>query len=512
MRNLILLITLVVSMFSNAQLPTGLTVVENVVIDGTSYKFTQPNEVDTSGICFDNIDSVWLPEQILLNVETRSISYLNANYRVVASDYDAVAATIALYRGKGVTLYRDGTSIGSSLLECDGEWSDGNGDGWFTNSEFLGYAYNPVVSNDGATHTPQLLANFGGALNAGVQLGTDDRIYVGSFTTDALAVAAVEDAIRLHMNPLPESGTSTPTAAVGGWSEGAASGWFDGQSWRNSDYRGYHYRIISYGSDAIPSSLAGKFRVEVGFDENWATYDFYTTTTVIGLGSRSVVSEYTLFDDEPAAHDAARTFISSRSATSDDYTTTAAGSYRIIAGGFTVYYVEILTPNDVPAIFRAFTSFEQAEIFAADPGNYPAPTVSFSASDFVAGHANPGWLRGDAEGGIASYTVTAPTQFSNTVTATWVFTDNTGYGHSGSDSFNVPSTTRYYHGSTGVYYDDIAAIERAYPNNFQVRLDSGHFTLLHSYEQADIDRVQADAVAWAIDQINTANPVTPPSN
>ena len=509
MKNLILIFALFVGLFSNAQLPTGLTVVENVVIDGTSYKFTQPNEVDTSGICFDNIDSTWLPEQILLNTEDRSISLLNANYRIIERDYDAFAARISLYRDYGVTLYtQDGNSIGSSLLECSDEWSDADGDGWFIHSNFPSYSYNPVVATSGnAPHAPQLIFNPDGNL-PDLRLIADggDRIYVGSFPTNEAAVAAVEVAIRLHMNPITQP-EEEEEMVVDAWTQGGVIGWlppagFD-SAWSNPVHPGFAYSINEWTSSTPYASL----------NPHLIGHNAYIGIADVSETSGWRTEHIGTYQTNELAVGASQAYITSRSTSVDNYETTAVGSYLIINAGFSAYYVEINTPQGTLVEFRAFSTYEAAEMFARDPASYPAQT-QFTAADFdTTTHANPGWLRGVYQGGLAGYTVTAPTQFSSTVTATWTWTDSTGYGHTGNDNFNVPSTTRYYHGSTGVYYDDIAAIERAYPNNFQVRLDSGHFTILHSYEQADIDRIQAEAVAWAIQAINDFAPAGPnPSN
>ena len=511
MKNLILIFALFVGLFSNAQL--GIEVVEDVVIDGTTYNFIQPNELDTSNICLDNIDqtaTTWLPDQILLNTETRSILMLNANYRILDNDYDAYAAIIAHYRSNGVALYNQaGQNVGVSLLECAGQWNDANADGWFTNSDFPRYAYNPVVATSGnAPHAPQLVANYGGS-NPDLRLIADggQRIYVGSFPTNEAAVTAVEDAIRLHMNPLPESGTSTPTTAVDQWNQGGVTGWlppagFD-SAWSNPVHPGFAYSINEWTSSTPYANLNPHL---IGFNAYIGIADVSETS---GWRTEHIGT----YQTNELAVGASQAYITSRSTSSDSYETTAVGSYLIINAGFSAYYVEILTPQGTLVEFRAFSNYDDAVEFARDPASFPAQT-QFTAADFdTTTHANPGWLRGVYQGGIAGYTVTAPTQFSGTVTATWTWTDSTGFGHTGNNNFTVPSTTRYYHGSTGVYYDDIAAIEAAYPNNFQVRLDSGHFTILHSYEQADIDRIQAEAVAWAIQAINDFAPAGPnPSN
>ena len=162
--------------------------------------------------------------------------------------------------------------------------------------------------------------------------------------------------------------------------------------------------------------------------------------------------------------------------------------------------------------FRAFSAYAPALAFGMDPASYPAQT-QFTAADFdTTTHANPGWLRGVYQGGVAGYTVTAPTQFSSTVTATWTWTDSTGYGHTGNNNFVVPSTTYYIHAATGTRYENLAEIQAAFPTNYNVNFER-RFTLLHEQEQEAIDRIQAEAVAWAIQAINDFAPAGPnPSN
>ena len=252
-----------------------------------------------------------------------------------------------------------------------------------------------------------------------------------------------------------------------------------------------------------------RYSIRIGSNtNNWIPRLFFEGSYVSGVAAILPKADNTVEDALAEGISLFTAYVASLGS-SDDYTTTAVGSYRIINAGFSAYYVEILTPQGTRVEFRAFSTYGAAEDFARDPASYPA-RVMFTAADFdTTTHANPGWLRGVYQGGLAGYTVTAPTSFSSDITATWTWTDNRGHGHTGNRVFTVPSTTRYYHGSTGIYYDDIAAVMAAYPNNYQIRLDSGHFTILHTQLQADIDRVQSEAVAWAIQAINDFTPAGP---
>ena len=125
---------------------------------------------------------------------------------------------------------------------------------------------------------------------------------------------------------------------------------------------------------------------------------------------------------------------------------------------------------------------------------------SFVAADFVSTRNDQGWIRGEWNGGMANYVVTTTSTHSNTIEIDWFWTDASGFGHSGEKFITVDLPTRYYR--DGVYYDDVDAIRAAFPNNWQLRLESGHFTLLYVQDQALIDAAQANAITWAISEIN----------
>ena len=374
----------------------------------------------------------------------------------------------------------------TDLLRCDGWSLDASGQ-WYTNSDFAGYAYNAVVATSGnAPHAPQLVASYTGVA-PDLRLIADggQRIYVGSFSSNEAAVAAVEEAIREHMNPteIPEEEEET---VVDEWTQGGIVGWlppagFD-SAWSNPAHPGFGYSIDEWTST----------RQYAQYNPHLIGHNAYIAIADVSETSGWRTEHIGTYQTNQEAVDASRTYITSRSST-DNYETTAVGSYLIINAGFSAYYVEILTPQGTLVEFRAFSTYMAAEDFARDPASYPA-RVSFTPSDFdTTTHANPGWLRGVYQGGLAGYTVTAPTRFSEVITSTWTWTDRTGFGHTGSGTFVVPSTSYFIYWN-GDRFETLEALRSRYPR--------GSYTELHSYEQAEIDRIQRNAVEWAIQQIN----------
>ena len=124
----------------------------------------------------------------------------------------------------------------------------------------------------------------------------------------------------------------------------------------------------------------------------------------------------------------------------------------------------------------------------------------FIPEDFTPSHAAEGWIRGEWNGGMTNYVVTTTSTSSNTIEIDWFWTDASNVGHSGEKFITVDLPTRYYR--DGVYYDDLDAVRAAFPNNWQLRLESGHFTLLYVQDQALIDAAQENAITWAISEIN----------
>ena len=493
MKNLILIFTLFIGLSTQAQ-ESVLTISQIAHSDGHTYTHIQGDDNGAEN-CFVATSSSTL--SISVNgLAVDNIYYNNVPYswtgpgaEVLAGDFGRWDDYNRVYRN------REGdrpihVENQEDILSCDG-WVLGADGQTYSNNAYPEYTYNSFAHTDVHGNTIGAYIYFQGA-----------RIQFNGFSNSREGLEIdINAAIVAHMNPAsaPEAGTSTSTL-VDEWISGGVVGWlppagFD-SAWSNAIYPGFAYSI---------NELTSSWRYAA------ANPHLLGHNAYVGVADASETSGWRTehigtYGTNQEAVDASIAYISSRG-TIDSYETTAVGSYVIVNAGFSAYYVEILTPNGVRVEFRAFSTYQAAETFAMDPASYPSQVV-FTAADFdTTTHANPGWLRGVYRGGIAEYTVTAPTQFSNTVTATWVFTDNRGHGHTGNDSFDVTSTTRYYHVSTGVYYDDLAAIMAAYPNNYQVRLDSGHFTLLHSYEQADIDSAQAEGVAWAIAQINIAAPV-----
>ena len=390
-----------------------------------------------------------------------------------------------LYLNRGSQRPARAENIEAILFRCDGWSLDASGQ-WYVNSDFDGYAYNSVVSIDGLTHTPQLVASYTGT-NPDLRPIADggQRIYVGSFPTNDEAVAGVERAIREHMNPteVPEEEEEDP--AVDQWIQGTVQGfvgWGERtrQSWRNDIYPGYAYN--TWENRHLP---ADEWFIRVGVLTSgvWANID------IPGVHAT-----------EAEADRIARAYIESRSST-DSYVSTAVGSYRITRRGDAAWYVEIRTPAGTLSIFRAFTNRDDALAFATDPGAYVSMD-SFELSDFETTYSNAGWLAGIHDGGNTNWTVTAPDHLRNTIEATWIWTDSQGAGHTGERFFTVPSTTTWYHGSTGVTYTSLEAIHERYPNTGQTRLDSGHFTITHVYAPGAVQTAQFEARDWAIDAIN----------
>ena len=374
----------------------------------------------------------------------------------------------------------------TDLLRCDGWSLDASGQ-WYTNSDFDGYAYNLVILTSGNNrYNAQLVANYDGS-NPDLRPIADggQRIYVGTFVTEEAAVIAVEETIREHMNPteVPEEEEEDP--AVDQWIQGTVQG-FVGygertrQSWRNDIYPGYAYN--TWENRHLP---ADEWFVRVG---------------VLNSGVWTNIDVPGVHATEADADRAARAYIESRSAT-DSYVSTAVGSYRITRYGDAAWYVEIRTPAGTLSIFRAFTNRDDALAFATDPGAYVSMD-SFELSDFETTYSNAGWLAGIHDGGNTNWTVTAPDHLRNTIEATWIWTDSQGAGHTGERFFTVPSTTTWYHGSTGVTYTSEEAIHERYPNTGQTRLDSGHFTITHVYAPGAVQTAQFEARDWAIDAIN----------
>ena len=405
----------------------------------------------------------------------------NVPYSWVGTDGEAVVSRFAIlddyneiYRNRlNNTPIIDRTT---DLLRCDG-WAidpqDNNGL-WYVNSDFPGYAYNPIVATSGTNpHVPQLVRNYvpGSQPNLIAIADGGDRIYVGSFTTNEAAVAAVEAAIRLDMNPIttPEE---EEEMAVDAWIQAGVQGWsapggYD-LAWSNAIYPGFAHSVDEWTTDRQYAEYNPHL---IGFNAYVGAVNSEETS---GWRTRHVGT----FQTEQEAINAGRQYII------DNYGTVDAQSLSdlLITG--------ILTKlqND-------------GRLFIPDND-----CSCFSLSNFdTTTHANPGWLRGVYEGGLAGYTVTAPDHLRNTITATWTWTDSDAHTHTGNDTFVVPSTTVYIHGSSGRTYADEAAII-ADTENFgstgQDRINRGHFTINHIYADGAILIAQQAARDWAISAIN----------
>ena len=495
MRALFTLLVILTVGVTNAQGGSAITI-NQISYDGQTYTHLKGEE-NLATNCFE--DGVVTSTSTLtmsvngldvefIYIDGQQFNWAGNDGRTLALYFDSWVTYNRLYLNRGTSRPdRDGaTAVEELLLRCDG-WSL-DAIGWYVNSDFPGYAYNPVVATSGnAPHVPQLVANYDGT-NPDVRPIADggQRIYVGSFPTNEAAVTAVEEAIREHMNPteIPETGTETPTTAVDQWIQGGIqglllhSGRYD-QTWSNAIYPGYAYS--TWENPYFP----GEWFIRVGV----LTSGVWNTIEIPGVR-----------DSEADADRDARAYISTRAAT-DSYVTTAAGSYSITRQGDAAWYVEIRTPAGTLSVFRAFTNEDDAQAFAADPGSYVSMD-SFELSDFESTYSNAGWLAGIHDGGNTNWTVTAPDHLRNTIEATWIWTDSQGAGHTGGRIFTVPATTTWYHGSTRVTYTSLEAIHERYPNTGQTRLDSGHFTINHVYAPDAIETAQFEARDWAIDAIN----------
>ena len=463
--------------------------ISQVSHDGNTYTHVKGDD-NAAENCFSGTDTQTLSisteglDDATIYIDGAPFEWAGNDARGLVLNFNAWDNYNRLYLNRGTQRPVRAENIEAILFRCDG-WSL-DAIGWYVNSDFQGYAYNAVVSNDGATHAPRLVANYDGT-NPDLRPIADggQSIYVGSFNTNDEAVTAVEEAIREHMNPteVPEEEEEDP--AVDQWIQGTVQG-FVGygertrQAWSNDIYPGYAYN--TWENRHLP---ADEWFIRVGV----LTSGVWTNIDIPGIHST-----------EADADNAARAYIESRAST-DSYTTTAAGSYRITRRGDAAWYVEIRTPSGTLSIFRAFTNEDDAEAFAADPGSYVSMD-SFELSDFESTYSNAGWLAGIHDGGNTNWTVTAPDHLRNTIEATWIWTDSQGAGHSGGRIFTVPATTTWYHGSTGITYTSLEAIHERYPNTGQTRLDSGHFTINHVYGPGIVEAAQFEARDWAIDAIN----------
>ena len=479
-------------------------VVSQITHDNNPYTHIQGDDNGAEN-CFTAISSSTIVGNVNgLSVETISID--NVDYSWTGPGAEALAISFGSWDDYNRFYQNRGTQrpvrVADDLISCDG-WLLGNDGQTYSNSAFADYTYNSFDIDPTVNHGNTLGAYI---YHDGV------RITFGGVASNREALeSAIDAAINLHMNPIETPEEEEEDLVTGTWTEGQANGWFNGLSWRNPDYRGYHYRIISFGPNALPSRNAGKSRVEIGYDENWATNNFWTTTEVIGIGRTDDTREFTLYDNEQAAHNAARAFIHTRGA---DNLEIARGERYVISQHGTAFYVEITTQHDVLVIFRAFLDRDEAIAFATDPSSYPSPT-SFTAADFVTTtHANPGWRRGVYQGGQAGYTITDVIGSTGQIEATWTWTDDTGVGHSGQDRFDVISTSEFVPlwlsvdeiNAGNFRYSSLSDAHAAHPN----RLDRDFFErAFHAPD--DVTRAQDDAIVWAIDAIN-AFIVSHPSN
>ena len=428
-------------------------------------------------------------------IDNTPYTWTGVGAEVVADAFSRWDDLNEIYRNRGSQ--RPILDRTTDLLNCDGWNSDS--DGWRINSIYPGYAY--YLNTVNGRFEARLTTGYGTATNSqyyqylpGFGTGVD-----GSGNTDPNGlgiyfnngngfetIEALEEEIILaigrHMNPQPEEEEEeVEDPATDQWIQGGIQGFLGygtaryNQQWSNPIYPGYAYNTVDH--QYTPN---GVFIVRIG---------------VLNSGVWEHVDIPGSHNGEAAADNAARAYIESRAST-DSYTTTAAGSYRITRRGDAAWYVEIRTPSGTLSIFRAFTNEDDAEAFAADPGSYVSMD-SFELSDFESTYSNAGWLAGIHDGGNTNWTITAPDHLRNTIEATWIWTDSQGAGHTGERFFTVPSTTRYYHGSTGVYYDSLEDARIVLPN-----ARDSHFTVNHTYGPGVIDIAQREARDWAIDAIN----------
>ena len=459
------------------------------------YTYTHIKGEDNGAETCFTADSQSIISMSVNGLAVSTVSIDDATYSWTGPGAEALAISFGswddynrFYRNRGT---QRPVRVADDLISCDG-WIRGNDGQTYSNSAFDGYTYNSFDIDPGVNHGNNLGAfvyhngvriSFGGVANSRENLET-----------------AINAAINLHMNPveIPETVTETPTTAASGWVEGPAQVWHTGgrDTFTNSDYPGYQYYIVG-PIDIGPN--AGKYQVHVGFDDEYGMFSFSAWIAVDRIGIDNIY-----YDSEQEAINAARAFIHTRGV---DNLEIARGERYVISQFGTAYYVEITTQHGVLVIFRAFLDRDEAIAFATDPSSYPSPT-SFTAADFnTETHANPGWRRGVYQGGLAGYTVTAPTRFSSNIQATWTWTDNRGVGHSGSDTFTVESSLEYVPLWLTVDQINASGDRYKYPsieaaiNDNPGRTASDFYNQL-AYTQLQIDTAQDAAVAWAISAIN----------
>ena len=518
MKNLILILTLFIGLFSNAQnRESVLTISQIAHSDGHTYTHIK-GEDNGAENCFVATSSSTLS----MDVDGRAVDniyYDDVPYSWTGYGGEALALSFKswddynrIYRNRGAN--RPVYVEDHELLSCDGWILDASGQ-WYTNSAYAGYAYNSELEN--GRLTARLTSGYGTASNSeyfqylpGFGTGTDGNggtnanglgIYFNNgngFENRIALEAAILITIDSHMNPVvvPETGVSTPTANDE-WVSGGIIGWvppagFD-SAWSNAIYPGYAYSIDEWTST----------RQYAQYNPHLIGHNAYVGVVDATETSGWRTEHIGTYGTNQEAVDAARSYISTRGAT-DSYETTAVGSYRIILDGAATY-VEILTPEGFIAHFRYFSDYQQALRFAEDPGAYPAYIRSFTLADFVETEESNGWIRGLYNGGLHSYTFTYPSSTRNTMDVSWIYTDGQGRGHTNTpdEVFTVQSTTYYIHAATGDEYADMDAIRAAFPNNYNVNFDN-RFTLLHRYTDSQIEAVRTAARNWVIVEINEA--------
>ena len=358
---------------------------------------------------------------------------------------------IYLNRGSQRPIYEEN----SELLNCSGWTLDASGQ-WYTNSGFAGYSYNIVVATSGNNpYAPQLVFNpDGGPHDLRLIADGGDRIYVGSFTTNAAAVAAVEAAILLHMNPPADEPEEEEETAVDAWVQGGVVGWLPpagyDSAWSNARYPGFAFSIDEWTTD----------RQYAEFNPHLIGFNLYIGSVNPAETSGWSTGHIGTYRTRQEAIDAGRQYII------DNYDSVDSNSL----------------PDTLPEILTEYQ------------GRFIPPSGRFVAADFANTYSNAGWLAGIYEGGLTNYTITAPTQHSNQIEVNWIWTDSSGFGHTMDPEYIEVQSTTYYIYWNGDRFETLEALRARYPR--------GSYTELHSYEQAHIDEAQAAGVALAIRRIN----------